>query len=506
MQRTRNATRNIVFGTIYRIVVTIWPFALRTVMLYTLGVEYLGLNSLFSSLLNFLSLAELGVGGAMVYAMYKPIADDDTVKVCAILNLYRKLYRYIGAIILTIGLVLLPFLDRLIKGSHPSDVNIYLLYLIYLFNSVISYFLFAYKQSLLTAFQRSDIISKRTIIIQSAMYIAQIIVLIIFKNYYIYIIFLPVSTIAINIANSSVVSKMYPQYKCEGSVSKEDEKNIKKNVLALVGTKLNSVVLHSSDNIIISAYLGLTLVAQYSNYYMIIGAVASFTSIIYTSITAGIGNSIATESMEKNYRDFNILSFMNFWLIGWSAISILCLIQPFMNIWVGKDLMFPLTMAILFAAYFYIYQVNKIVLTYKDASGIWWADRFRPYVTMIVNLISNAILVQLIGIYGIIISTVITMLISVPWAAVVLYKGLFKSNRVSEYIHDAIKCTFKVLLACIITYNVCTIATFDNDYKTLGVRFVICAIIPNIILYILNLHNMYLPDAIYRINKLISRK
>ena len=165
LAKTKNAVRNIFFGAVFKIITLLGPFIIRTMILWIMGSEYIGLNSLFTSILSFLSLAELGVGSALVYSMYKPIAEDDQDMICALLNLYRKMYRIIGMIILGVGLLLLPFLNKLVKGEAPADVNLYILYLIYLFNTVISYVMFAYKQSLLTAFQRSDIISKRSAVI-----------------------------------------------------------------------------------------------------------------------------------------------------------------------------------------------------------------------------------------------------------------------------------------------------------------------------------------------------
>ena len=270
--RTSNATRNVAFGIILKVVAIIFPFIIRTVMLYVMGSEYVGLNSLFTSILSFLSLAELGVGQALVYSMYKPIAENDIRSIFALLNLYKKLYRLIGTIILIVGVAIVPFLGSLVKGSCPNEINLYILYGIYLFNTIASYWLFGYKQSLLIANQRSDIVSKRSLIIQTSMYVAQIIVLFATKNYYIYIVLLPIFTVITNIANSIIVDKMYPEIKCIGRVEKAVEDSIKKKVIALFGTKANSVVMHALDNVIISAFLGLTMVAKYGNYYYIMNS------------------------------------------------------------------------------------------------------------------------------------------------------------------------------------------------------------------------------------------
>ena len=183
-------------------------------------MDYAGLNGLFSSVLMMLSISELGFGSALVYSMYKPIAEADDDKVCALLNFYKKVYRIVGCVILTLGLVLLPFIRSFINGEVPADINVYVLYLAFLLNTVISYFAFAYKSALLTASQREDISNRIMICVSLVMYGVQLIVLWFLKNYMVYVILSPVFTVITNIARSVVVGKVYPQYKCRGSIEK----------------------------------------------------------------------------------------------------------------------------------------------------------------------------------------------------------------------------------------------------------------------------------------------
>lgn len=504
MQRTRNATRNIIFGTFYRVIATIGPFVVRTVMLYFLGVDYLGLNSLFTSLLSFLSLAELGVGSAMVYAMYKPIAEDDIDSVCALLKLYKKLYRIIGAVILGIGVCLLPFINKLVSGTVPNAISLFLLYGIYLFNTVISYFLFSYKQSVLMAYQRNDIISRQSLVVQLIMYLFQIGALVAFRNYYIYIILLPIFTIITNFVNSIIVDKLYPQILCKGKVDKKTAAVIKRNILALIGGKLSNTVLHSSDNLVLSIFIGLRMVAIYGNYYYIINAVVGFTEVIYTSLTAGLGNSIVTEPIEKNYDDFNVLSFLNTWLVTWCCTCFMCLMQPFMALWVGEDLLFPEGMVVLFVVYFYLYQINKIVLTYKDAAGLWYQDRFRPYVVMGTNLILNVMTVQRIGIYGVILSTIISLIISIPWSTYTVFRYLFKTDTKKYYL-SFFKNVLVAVFTCLITYKICNMVN-RNEIFMLFERFALCCVIPNVVLLLANIRNPFLKLGVLRIQNSLVRK
>lgn len=214
LDRTKNAIRNFFWGIINRVITLLLPFIARTIIINSLGAEYLGLNNLFTSILNVLSLAELGVGTALVYAMYKPIAEENKEQICALLKLYRTCYRFIGGVILLAGLTLVPFLPKLVHGSLPSGINLYVLYSIFLSNTVLSYFLFAYKQSLLQAHQRTDICSNVGSIINISMNIIQIVVLLRFRNYYLYILLKPVFTVITNIVIAHVTTRMYPEYVC----------------------------------------------------------------------------------------------------------------------------------------------------------------------------------------------------------------------------------------------------------------------------------------------------
>ena len=242
-ERTKNATRNMIFGILQRMYHMLVPFFMRTAMIYFMGVQYVGLNSLFTSILQVLNLAELGVGSAMVYSMYKPIAENDDETICALLNFYRKIYFIIGCIVLSLGLLLLPFLDKLINGDVPDNINIYyrvigsaiavvglgvtpfipclvsgsipenlnlhILYLLNLAATVFSYWLFAYKNSLLMAHQRTDVTSKVSIAVGTVQYCTQFLAIYIFKNYYFYLIMAILSQIANNIVTSNIVSRMY---------------------------------------------------------------------------------------------------------------------------------------------------------------------------------------------------------------------------------------------------------------------------------------------------------
>ena len=314
MNRSRNATRNIIFGVILKIYQLVLPFAMRTIIMYELGVKYLGLNSLFTSILQVLNLAELGVGSAMVFSMYKPIAQEDSKTICALMKLYKIYYRVIGLVVLAAGLVLLPFIPKLIAGDVPDGINIYVLYLLNLLATVFTYWLFAYKNSILQAHQRQDVVSKVTIVTDTCKYILQIGMLFAFHNYYYYVCVLLLSQIFNNILTAIVSNKLYPQFQAEGKLPKETVKEINQKIKDLFTSKLGFTIVSSADTVVISAFLGLEALAIYQNYYYIINAVMGFVAIIYSSITAGVGNSMIVHDTEKNYRDYRIFTFLACWI------------------------------------------------------------------------------------------------------------------------------------------------------------------------------------------------
>ena len=484
IERTKNATKNIIFGLILKLYQILVPFAIRTVMIKFLGIEYLGLNSLFTSILQVLNLAELGIGSAMVFSMYKPIAIDDNEKICALMNLYKLYYRIIGLIVLIIGLVICPFVPYLIKGELPAGMNVYVLYLLNLLATVFSYWLFAYKNSILQAHQRQDVISKVTLTVNTIQYILQIIAICLFRNYYLYVVLLLLAQIVINIYTAYKSNKLYPHFRAEGKLAKSEIKEINQRVKDLFTAKLGSVIINSADSIVISAFLGLNTLAIYSNYYYIMNAIIVILAVVYNAILASIGNSLVTENIDKNHNDFMIFTFGNNWLVGWGSVCLLCLYQPFMEIWMGRDMMFPFSIVIIFTVYFYSWMFNKIGNTYKNAAGMWREDFWKPYVSSVVNLILNIILVNTIGISGVLISTIVaTVFIETPWETYVLYKYMFKRS-VFSYIKQLCSGVVVTILSMIVTYSICSMIFLENIVLVFIIRMIICFIVPNII-YIL---------------------
>lgn len=484
INKTENAVKNIAYGYTNKILVMILAFVTRTIIIKTLCIDYIGLNTLFSSILVILSLAELGFGTAMAYSMYKPIADDNKDAINALLNLYKKIYRIIGLIVLVTGILLMPALPYLISGNYPSDINIYTLYLVYLINNVVGYFFFAYKQTLLTAHQRNDVLSRIGIITTIFMHVSQIFALLLFKNYYVYAIFIPITTLLTNIIVAVATKKMYPEYKCRGQVESKVKKEISKQIYALFLHRIGFVIQSSIDSICISTFMGLVLLGKYNNYYYIITAIEAFITIIKQSYVAGIGNSVIIETKDHNKQLFHKFFIALCWIVGWCGVCLTCLYQPFMRIWVKEENMLPFSTVICLVILFIVSQNRGAIGVYKDALGMWYQDKFKPISISIVNLVLTLISAYFGSLNGVILSTVIAFLfVGTPWDIHVFYKYYMKEKPYKYYL-KLIYCFIVDAIAIIVTYFACFFIPLIG-LAEIVVKLLICLVVPNIIFIVM---------------------
>ena len=440
----------------------------------------------------------------MVFSMYKPIAQDDSKTICALMQLYKVYYRVIGLIILVAGIAICPFITKLINGELPKGINVYILYIFNLLSTVFSYWLFAYKNSLLQAHQRNDITSKITISINTIQYILQFFVIYFFKNYYLYVIIVLLSQILINITTAVVVNKMYPNYKAEGKLEKDSIKRVNQRVKDLFTSKIGMVIVNSADTIVISAFLGLTELAIYQNYYYILTALIGVVQVIFTSCTAGIGNSIIVETTQKNYNDLQKFTFIIFWVAGFCMCELVCLYQQFMEFWVGKELMLGFGAVICFCIYYFIYEMNSLLNLYKDAAGIWHKDRYRPLITALVNLVMNLILVNFIGIYGVLLSTVLsTLIVGFPWLINNLFSEIFKISP-RNYVIKLFKYFFTIIIVASISF-ILTVWIKKTTLSIIILKGIICGLITNIIIFIIYRNSKEMSETLDLLKKVLKR-
>lgn len=489
----KKTKRNLFFGLINKIVIILCPFMTRTVFRYMLGTEYLGLNNLFSSILSVLSVAELGFGTAIIYCMYKPAAENNVGEVCALLNFYKKIYRIIGSIILLFGIMLIPFLPNLIaEGVYPQNMNISIIYIIYLLNAAISYFMYAYMEAVIIVYQRDDIRSSVNTVITLLLNGAQIIVLLMSRNYYLYAVLIPVFTIINNLWVAYKAKKMFPQYTCYGNLSKPIKDDIKLRVGGTMISKICKVSRNSFDSLSTSFFLGLTMTAIYNNYYYILLAMTSTMSIVSTAIRGGIGNHVVTKNKEENYMELKQLDFNYMLVAGWFAACFVGIIQPFMEIWMGENMLFSMPIVFLFCVYFYLLCTGDMRSIYIEAKGLWWELRFRSITEAVGNLFLNIVLGKYFGIYGIIIATIITMFFcNFLWGAYVLFKNYFGLKKLKDYFMYHLRYMLTSASAVCASYYFCLLFTINNNVLTLLCRSILCIFVPSIVFWI-NYHKNFL--------------
>lgn len=479
LARTKNTVRNTAWGAIYRLVALVGPFIIKTIIIKRIGMEYSGLNTLFNSILTMLNLANLGFSASLVYTMYEAVAKEDNDAICAMINFFRTVYRIIGFVILGLGMCVMPFLPRLVGSEAPPDANLYVMFGLYLSATVMDYILFGYVNAIFSAYQREDTRLKIMTVRYVVQYILQIAILAIFENYYLYLATLPLMVIPNSLANYYVAKKQYPQIRCVGTPSDEVKRAVYHRVRTLFGHTLGNTLLVNVDSILVSAFLGLSVQALYSNYYYILTAVNGLVEIITNGARAGIGNKLIIDDEETNHKLFLNLSYGWVALIGICAAFMLCLYQPFVGgVWIGPEGLMSDRVVIAMVVLFYTWMFRILQLTYRDAAGLWTKDWLKPIVAMTIKLVFSVILVQITkDVTGILIPTIFALgFIYFPWEAWVLYKHLFHRSW-RGYLCRMLKYTVLTLLGAVLCYGASSWLAPDNTMVSFLVRLCLTVVI-----------------------------
>ena len=479
LERSKNLVHNLKWGVLYRLSGMLIPFVCKATIIRNFGVNYLGLSSLFASIISTLNLAELGFGSAVVFFMYKEIAEENAEKICTLLNYFKRVYRIVGTVILTLGLALMPFLKYLIKKDIPDDINIYVIYLLTLSATAISYFLFAYKNSIITAFQKESVLYKIKAAVLFTESLAQIFAILVLRDYYCYIAITILAAAANNVLANYYVRTHYPQYRPNGKLTKEERRAIGEKIKGLLCYKVGGVIVNSADSIVISAFLGLTISGVYGNYYYVLNLLFGLLAVYNASFRAGLGNSYVTETVEKNYRTFQQLQFMQSWGIGFCTISLFCLYQDFIALYAGEQNVLDIGIACCMSIYLYCWKLQDVVHVFKEAFGYWTKDRFRPLIGALVNLTLNIILIQFIGLYGVVLATVLqAVTIDLIWAPKALFEEYFQKSRKEYYLLLA-KCVLDLAVMAVPTILIVSFVQTGSYLLNFFVKAAVCLLVPN---------------------------
>lgn len=485
MSRTRSSVVNFITAVIGQIFGLLASFIARIFFVRILGSEYLGLNGLFTNILTVLSLAELGVGSAITYSLYEPLAKKDFEKCKSLMKLYKYIYIAIGTFILIAGICISPFLSIFIKEMSNID-NLNLIFILFVANTAISYF-YSYKRNLIIADQNRYIATIYRYAFYFALNIVQIIFLIVTKNYFIYLILQIISTFLENYFISKKADKMY-SFLRDKNVSELDKKsinNIKKNTKAMMMHKIGGTIVSSTDNIILSKFVGLEAVGLYSNYYMVICALNLFFTQLYNSLTPSVGNMWATSTNKKRIDIFKKIDFLTFWIYSFSSICLLYLFNPFIEIWVGKEYLFDFNVVLILTINFYITGMRKSVLTFRDATGLFYRDRWKSIAEAIINLVVSIVLAINFGTFGVFLGTFISSITTSVWVEpYILFKDGF-NTKVSSYFKTYLKRLIITITICIITFIPIKLISIQNIYLLFIIKLIVCLLIPNLILYLI---------------------
>lgn len=481
--RLKNTLYNFITGIGFRFLTLITAFVVRTVFVKCLNAEYLGVNGLYSNILTMLSLAELGFGTAMVYSMYKPLADKDKEKLGQLMCLYKKVYAVIGTVVLFVGLALVPFLDVLIKDTPDID-GLTFYYILFLANSVVSYWFFAYRSSLLQADQKTYITNKYSIFFNVVKSILQIFVLIVFHDFTLYLISQIICTIIQNFFVAKKVKKEYPYvfYKTNGKLPKGEKKKIFKDVRALMLTKIGYAVLNGTDNIIISSFVGVRQVGLLSNFLMISDAVTAVLCQVTSSVSASIGNYFVEEDRESGYLLFKRIEFMNFWFYGFCMTALIILLNPFVTIWLGNEYLIEFSAVICLSINFFIAGYMNTLSTFRTSLGLFTQGKYRPIIVAVINIGLSILLSYKWGMTGVLAATFISRLCVNLWYDPLLIHRYGFNKSVKPYY---LKIVFRFILLATVVALMQLISKFVFNGGVTILNFalmtIITAILPNLI-------------------------
>lgn len=480
MSRTEESLRNSAASLVIQVGTVLINFISRTILIRTLGEQYLGINGLFGNILNMLSLAELGVGSTITYWLYKPMAENNEQRLNVLMSVYAKIYNIIGMIILAVGISIAPFLNFFMKET-PDIPHITLIYILYVINMASSYF-FIYKSSLINVAQKNYIVNIVKFVYFVIQSIAQAAILLLLKNYILYYLCAILCSVLGNITVSLKAEKMFPFLKTpvQGKLTQEEKKEIKKDISAIFSHNMGSFVLTSTDNMVISKFIGVIEVGLYSNYTMIIHAIKSLVDLLFNSLTSSVGNLINSASKERAYEVFKNIFFAVSWLNGFCSVCFYTLLNPFITLWLGTKYIFNNYVVFLIVLNFYLTTIRRPVNTFKHCAGLFRIDRYKPFVESAVNLITSIWLVNKFGIAGVFMGTAIsTITVCLYVEPHILYKHYYGKN-VLEYFKMLFKYVFITFLAAVII-QILSVPIKQTTILSFLYQILLCILVPNIL-------------------------
>jgi len=484
MTRTEHSMRNLRYTLLFQSLAMVTAFFTRHVFVSVLNQEYLGLEGTFSNLLVVLSLAELGVGEAITFSLYKPIAEGNVLQIRALMELYRKVYRAIGLGIAALAALLAPFLHLIIK-DFPNTGEVYLIYALFVSNSALSYF-FVYKQSLILADQRRYLITLWRYGLWTVLYLVQVAFLWITRNYIFYLCLQLIETLLENWILARKADKLYPYLRERNhktQLDRESKAEILRNTKAMFLHKIGGAVVFNTDSLLMSYFFGVVSVGLYSNYLLIVKGLRNCYKMVFAAFAGSVGNLGATEDKNHVFQVYRRMSFAGNWLISWCSICLFVLFTPFIELWVGEEYLFPANIVFWIVINFYVTGVREVNQTFHNSLGLFWRMRYKSVVESVINLVVSIALAGPFGISGIFIGTFASTMLTCFWVEpYILFKYAFLQPVSRYFINYAGNALLTILVGgC--TWWLCTLLPGGGMW-IFAAKVLVCAVVPNVLFYI----------------------
>lgn len=478
--RTDNSIKNIIASTMTSMITILIGLFAQKIFVTTMGIEYLGINGLFTGIISMLGIAELGLGSAIIYHLYKPMDDRNEPRIKSLIQYYKKGYRLIAIIVATVGILIMPFLN-IIVGKVSISLDIHVVFILFLIDVVCSYLL-AYKQSILYADQQNRKINNVHAGYMVIMNGLQITALLLTGNYYLFLVVRIIMRIIENSVIATIVNKRYPFLNVgeTAKIDKDTRADISKKIKALLAHKIGSFVVLGSDSIIISIFFGIKMVGLYTNYYLVIVALVNIISQLFTSITASVGNLLIDHNAKKSYDIYNKVHFANFWLASIAAIGFIVAADSFITLWLGNKYLLPFGVLLALGINLFLQLTRSATNSFKEAAGIFHEDRFVPIAESVVNIVSAVIFLHFFGLAGVFMGTICSNLVlhlfSYPKY---VYTRLFERSYRYYYL-EFIRYVVVAAIAGIITFSIARMAPINNIVLKFIFDVVLSIVLPSL--------------------------
>lgn len=478
--RTQKTIINTIAGLINSLCKTFLNFFLRTVFIYTLGIQYTGVSSVFTDILTMLSLSELGIGTAIATALYVPLREKDEVQIQKLMKFYRHAYQIIAVFIMLVGIILLPFLDYLITDVPDIHEDIRIIFIFYIIKTAASYLL-VYKTTILNADQKQYIVKGKETVCNFFRYATEMICLLIFKQFMLYLIIEVVATVVQNYVITQRAVKEYPYafQKCTERLSKDHITKLFRDIKGLSMYQISATIGNSIDNILISGFISTTIAGVLSNYTMIRKQLEILVKQFFGAVTPSVGNLVAERNREKQIVVFNRIFYFSFLSVNFCATSMFVLFGPFIKLWLGDRYLLSEKIAFIISFDFFLYILLQAIASFRTANGLFVKGQYRPLITAVVNVFLSVMLIKRLGILGTILATSISRILTQWYDPYILYKEIFKISFKGFYL----KYWCYIILfwgSCLLTISITNLVIIENVWLAFVCKGILCIFIPNI--------------------------